>query len=147
LEIVTKTGDYLIELIRSLEVVSSCSYAEVCLILVSAALHTVGSRDTIMSSYGYRFHYLWVVIVALLGISSMSKNVIVSAAEKPASHLVVLTDKTFSDVFLSNHFWFIDFYAPWCGHCKTMEVSFITDLPEECTYTESRALRIQINYQ
>jgi thiol:disulfide interchange protein len=131
-------------------VVLSCSDSEVCLIFVSAAMQRVGSRDTVMSSYGYRFHYLWVVIVALLGILSMSNNVIVCAAEKPASHLVVLTDKTFSDVVvvsLSNHFWFIDFYAPWCGHCKTLEVSFITDILEEYSYTESRALRIQINYQ
>lgn len=38
--------------------------------------------------------------------------------------VVVLTDANFDD-FLSNHEWvFIEYYAPWCGHCKSMAPSY-----------------------
>jgi len=38
--------------------------------------------------------------------------------EKP----VDLGDDSFNEAIqdLSNHFWFLKFYAPWCGHCKKM---------------------------
>lgn len=35
--------------------------------------------------------------------------------------VIVLTDKSFDDnVFGDEHAWFVEFYAPWCGHCKSL---------------------------
>lgn len=34
--------------------------------------------------------------------------------------VIVLTDDNFSQVLESKDLWLIEFYAPWCGHCKQL---------------------------
>lgn len=47
-----------------------------------------------------------------------------AAEEDPSAGTVIeLMDSTFDDEVMADEksIWFIKFYAPWCGHCKTME--------------------------
>jgi len=39
----------------------------------------------------------------------------------PNSNVVQLTKSNFAqEVFNSDHVWLVEFYAPWCGHCKNL---------------------------
>ena len=45
-----------------------------------------------------------------------------SAEQNNDEEVVVLTDDIFEqEVMRSEHAWLIEFYAPWCGHCKKLE--------------------------
>lgn len=44
-----------------------------------------------------------------------------SALYGKGSNVVQLTTKNFAEnVFGSNEVWLVEFYAPWCGHCKNL---------------------------
>ncbi|CAI5729246.1 unnamed protein product [Hyaloperonospora brassicae] len=43
----------------------------------------------------------------------------------PRDAVVVLTEKNFEkEVLQSPDYWLVEFYAPWCGHCKQLEPEF-----------------------
>ena len=44
--------------------------------------------------------------------------------EKEEDDVVVLTDKTFDDFIGRHEKVFVKFYAPWCGHCKSMAPAY-----------------------
>uniref|UniRef100_A0A7S2V150 protein disulfide-isomerase n=1 Tax=Fibrocapsa japonica TaxID=94617 RepID=A0A7S2V150_9STRA len=45
-----------------------------------------------------------------------------SSKRSSRSDVVELTDSNFEEMVLnSNEQWFVEFYAPWCGHCKKLE--------------------------
>jgi len=46
--------------------------------------------------------------------------VAVFAAQATASDVVVITDDTWEQVLSENPVALVEFYAPWCGHCKTL---------------------------
>ena len=40
----------------------------------------------------------------------------------PSSDVVILDAKNFkSEVMKSDELWMVEFYAPWCGHCKNLK--------------------------
>ncbi|TYZ62305.1 hypothetical protein PybrP1_009752 [[Pythium] brassicae (nom. inval.)] len=61
---------------------------------------------------------LWLLALASL--------LLLAAAEYSAKDdVVILTDKNFErEVLKSADYWLVEFYAPWCGHCKNLEPEF-----------------------
>ena len=69
------------------------------------------------------------LVAALLALAcSVSLAHVVAADDglvltQPSGQVVILTDATFESLVQpesgSNGDWLVEFYAPWCGHCKS----------------------------
>jgi protein disulfide-isomerase A6 len=43
-----------------------------------------------------------------------------SALYSSSSPVVQLTEADFKSMLKSDELWMVEFYAPWCGHCKNL---------------------------
>ncbi|EEY54240.1 protein disulfide-isomerase, putative [Phytophthora infestans T30-4] len=63
------------------------------------------------------------VRLALLLLSALTACVL--ADYGPRDSVTILTDKNFEkEVLQSPDYWLVEFYAPWCGHCKQLEPQY-----------------------
>lgn len=61
------------------------------------------------------FSYDWLHLVFFLGVS------LTSALYSSNDDVVELTASNFKkEVLNSDELWLVEFYAPWCGHCKNL---------------------------
>jgi len=59
------------------------------------------------------------------------KQIAKPAEDKASREVVVLTDANFDDKITAGE-WLVEFYAPWCGHCKNL-VPVWTELATKAT--------------
>uniref|UniRef100_A0A2K6VWD9 protein disulfide-isomerase n=1 Tax=Onchocerca volvulus TaxID=6282 RepID=A0A2K6VWD9_ONCVO len=58
-------------------------------------------------------------INAKLGVSDSSRS---SGKKESGKHVIELTDSNFEEYVLhSKDIWLVEFFAPWCGHCKALK--------------------------
>lgn len=67
------------------------------------------------------------VVLLLLSVivaAAASLPFFITAAAADEQHVVALTAKTFDDAVGKDKAALVEFYAPWCGHCKKLAPEF-----------------------
>lgn len=66
------------------------------------------------------------IVMSRLGAKSSSKSGGSTSGFYAGSDVIDLTDSNFhSMVTKSDDMWFVEFYAPWCGHCKNLKPHWV----------------------
>ncbi len=61
---------------------------------------------------------LWLVL-------TVAASAVVATVEKDGE-ILVLTQSNFEEALKENPYLMVEFYAPWCGHCKTLAPEYAT---------------------
>ena len=65
------------------------------------------------------------VVLVMFGIVMSAIPAVSAMYESAASKVVNLNSANFKKMVLdSDEMWFVEFYAPWCGHCQQLEPSW-----------------------
>lgn len=62
--------------------------------------------------------------IASVAIAAVKRKVIATLDGKDNDDVITLTDENFDRLVMNdkdNTLWLVEFYAPWCGHCKNLE--------------------------
>ncbi|CAH0478774.1 unnamed protein product [Peronospora belbahrii] len=86
------------------------------------------------------------VHLSLLLLSTCIATVL--ADYSPRDSVVILTEKNFEkEVLQSPDYWLVEFYAPWCGHCKSLEPEYKAAAKRLKKYARLGAVDVTANEQ
>lgn len=108
-----------------------------------------------------RFIELFLIVIAVISVrcAASTKDSVLEESSTSQSDVVVLHDKTFEHLTQASTGsttgdWLIKFYAPWCGHCKTLApiyervatelVGTVNVAKVDCTENKGVSLRFNI---